>query len=129
MLAAIARMIALGGSPRHSWGLVILNPEHARLVAADGYSKEDARNYLFENARVRPGGFTDEVAQVWINEPVMEYMDVRKIIGDIKLDTFVPGADAPEHILIVVAGGSGGHCVFIPACFTQPVPVATKLVR
>ncbi|MBI3069608.1 MAG: hypothetical protein HY323_15820 [Betaproteobacteria bacterium] len=129
VLAAIARMMALGGSPRHSYALVILNPEHARFIAADGFSKERARNYLFENARVRPSGFTEEVAQNWIDEPMMAYMDIRKIVGDLKADTFVPGADAPEHIFIVVAGGSGGHCVFIPCCFTQPTPVVTKPVR
>jgi hypothetical protein len=129
VLAAIARMIALGGSPRHSWGLIILNPEHARLVAADGYSKEAGRNYIFEHARVRPAGFTEEVAHVWMNEQMMEYMDVRKIVGEMKMDTLVPGADRAEHLLIAVAGGSGGHCVFVPGCFTQPRPVVTRPVR
>lgn len=129
VLCAIARMIALGGSPRHSYALIILNPEHARMVAADGYSRQGARDYLFENARVRPAGFTEDVAQHWMNEQVMKYMDVRKIIGEMKADTLVPSADAPEHILIAVAGGSGGHCVFVPGCFTQPMPVVTRAVR
>jgi hypothetical protein len=129
VLASIARMMALGGSPRHSYCLVILNPEHARLIAADGFSKQSARDFLYEHARVRPNGFPDAVAQAWIDEPLMEYMDFRKMLGGVTKDTFIPGCDAPEHILILVAGGSGGHCTFVPACFTQPVPVMTKRVR
>ncbi len=130
VLASIARMIALGGSPRsHGYALIILNPEHARVIAEDGFSKESARDYLFEHSKVRPKGYMDEVAQTWMEERGLEHMDVRKIIGEIKPDTWVPSADAPENIHIVVAGGSGGHSVFIPLCFTQPTPVVTKLVR
>lgn len=130
VLAGIARMMALGGSPRcHGYALLVLNPEHAQLVAEDGFSKESARDYLFEYARVRPSGFMDEVAQTWIEERPLEHMDVRNVIGEIRPDTLVPSADAPEHIYIAVAGGSGGHSVFIPLCFTQPTPVVTKAVH
>ena len=129
VLAGIARMIALGGSPRsHGHALIVLNPEHARTIAADGFTKQGARDYLYENSRVRPSGFPDEVARTFIDERPLEHMDVRKIIGDIQPDTLVPTADAPENIHIIVAGGSGGHSVFIPLCFTQPTPAVTRKV-
>ncbi|MBI2906826.1 MAG: hypothetical protein HYX92_04120 [Chloroflexi bacterium] len=129
-LATVARLMALGGSPRHSThGLLILCPELARRMADDGYSKEDVRRYLFENARIRPCGFTAEVAQRLIDEPVKHDTDVRAMVGEITTDTLIPWAHRPEGILIVVAGGAGPMSTFVPGIFTQPTPIVTKLVR
>ncbi|MBI2910146.1 MAG: hypothetical protein HYX92_21095 [Chloroflexi bacterium] len=128
-LAGLARMMAIGGSPRHGWALIIICPEHARLIARDGYSKEDARRYLFENARLRVSGFTPEVAEAIINEPVMEFMDVRRVVGELNADTYIPCANRVEDMHIVVAGGAGGHCAYIPGCSTQVTHAVTKLIR
>lgn len=37
-------------------------------------------------------------------------------------------ARQPEDIIIVVAGGAGGHAVFIPGTFNQLTPAVTKLI-
>lgn len=127
VMASIARMMALGGCPRHSYGVVIINPQHANLMASEGYSKEDVRRYLFENARVRPSGFTDEVAEMMLEEPVL-FKEVKTTVGKIEHDTLIPCSNRPEDIFILVAGGAGGHCVFIPATFSQLTYVVTKAV-
>ncbi|MBI2908040.1 MAG: hypothetical protein HYX92_10335 [Chloroflexi bacterium] len=128
-LAGIARMMALGSSPRHGNALIIICPEHARVIAREGYSKEDVKRYIFDNARIKPSGFTKEVGQSIIDEQVMAWMDVRNLIGELGMETFIPALDRPEEVSVVVAGGAGGHCVYVPGIFPQPTPVVTKVVR
>lgn len=129
VMAGIARIIAVGSSPRHGYGLIILCPEHAQLMKSEGYSKEDVKRYFYENARVRPSGFTEEVSQAIIDEPLAAYLDVRRVIGEITQDTLIPCFDRPEEVFVVVAGGAGGHCVFVPGLFTQPTSFITKEIR
>lgn len=75
--------------------LVIMGPEHAKLVADDGWDKKDVKEYIHENAVVpvelgdRGGRKLDEK---WIT-PENNVHITRK----------------PEDVVLVVAGGSGRH--------------------
>jgi len=90
--------------PGRSGGMVILfGPEHAATIARDGFSKEDAKRFIFENARAPRewsvnGGIWRTVLHrqpEWIQK---EAEDPNAMIHQF---------DNPEQITISVAGGAG----------------------
>ncbi|MBI2154886.1 MAG: hypothetical protein HYV92_01350 [Candidatus Rokubacteria bacterium] len=86
--------------------LVALCPEHAREIAAAGYTKEAVKRFLFECARlpkrdlVGRGNYGERTWPPWIEEA-----------GD---DTLVPIVAEPGHLIVIVAGGSGRHSSWLP---------------
>lgn len=87
--------------------VVFLNPEHARIVAHNGWSKHDAQMFLFETARRRKSDLVGRgiVTQwdPWVGENV-------------------PISRTPEDILIVVAGAPGPQSqVAIPWGYSRGV--------
>lgn len=88
--------------------LVVLGPEHAATVAADGFSRADVQRFLYEHARrplarLRRGGMWG--LHAW--PPWMEAAD------DAALLPMVP---SPEDVLVMVAGGPGKHSSVVPNC-------------
>jgi hypothetical protein len=81
--------------------LVILGPEHAAMIAAAGWTKEDVRDYLFDRARnrlrdlKRSGGHEMAWWPPWFFA-----------LDD---DDRVPAVAHPEDIIVMVAGGPGRH--------------------
>ncbi len=94
--------------------LVVLGPEHAATLAADGFSRGDVQRYLFEHARLplarrRLGG-------MW---GIHDWPRWMATADDQALLPIVPG---PEDILLMVAGGPGKHSAVIPnCCFSRAV--------
>lgn len=89
--------------------LVVLGPEHAATVAADGFSKADVQRFVFEHARLplarlRLGG-------MWGIHDWPLWM--QKVTDDSALLPMVP---APEDVFVVVAGGAGKHSSVVPNC-------------
>jgi hypothetical protein len=90
-------LATLGGNPVYAPSCqmpLLMNPEHAQLLAQGGWSKPDVQRYLFETARnnradVEPRGI-DPKWPVWLHS----------------LER-VPVVDRPENLLIAVVGGSG----------------------
>ena len=86
--------------------LLVLCPEHAQEIAAAGYSKQDVKEYLFRECRLRKGGlvgrshYGERTWPDWLEEA-----------GD---DFMVPITARPEDILVVVAGGAGRHSSWMP---------------
>lgn len=81
-------------------------PEHAKVLADDGWDRASLRQYLYENARV-PFGLWRQVglAGVFPQPKFVEHAD----------DSYgVPMCDRPEDIRLVVVGGQGQHSCFIP---------------
>jgi len=85
-------------------GIVIFfGPEHAATVARDGYSKEDAKQFVYDNAKtprewLLKGGvwhFVREQQPRWIKEAVAEGTPM------------IHQLDSPDQITISVAGGAG----------------------
>jgi hypothetical protein len=108
LLGTIAGSMAVIANHKMThWGdtLLVIGPEHARTLAGDGFGKAEVRRFLFERLQrpVReliPGrdggeGLPDHVLAKFAH-PECE-------------DTRVPKFRAPEHIKIVVAGGTAGR--------------------
>ena len=89
------------------WGdtLLVLGPEHARTVADDGWDKTEVRRFLFERLQ-RP--VRELVPGRDGGEGLPEHV-LRKFAHPERDDTRVPKFRAPEHIKIVVAGGTAGR--------------------
>ncbi|HEU5324171.1 MAG TPA: hypothetical protein VFX28_25445 [Methylomirabilota bacterium] len=106
--------VYLGGEP-----LLLLGPEHAATFAAAGWSKDDVRRALWEQARVPLARFSAE------NLARFAAIDPARFGGP------APGAEAhltarPEDVMVVVAGGPGKHSAIVPTfgatrSVTEPV--------
>lgn len=96
--------------------VVILNPEHARTIAAAGWSKDDVRHFLFEKARIPRESLRGHgITPIW---PRWFYSMER-----------IPVVRRPEDILVVVAGGPGPQsAVAIPWGYSRAVTVAIEAV-
>jgi hypothetical protein len=105
--------------------LVILTPEHAQLIAAGGYSKADAKAWIWNEARMTLDQFSPECAA-----NVEEW---QRASGHWE-DGVVRVTARPEDIWILVAGGAGSKSVFVPMwggstrAITRPVPSLAALV-
>ncbi|OGA50694.1 MAG: hypothetical protein A3F74_01355 [Betaproteobacteria bacterium RIFCSPLOWO2_12_FULL_62_58] len=75
--------------------VLVLNPDHARLLAAGGYDKDRLRREVHERARISG-----------------EQVAIRGIVGitaKVGADGFHYITRSPADVEIVVAGGEGGH--------------------
>jgi hypothetical protein len=85
--------------------MVVIGPEHARTIAADGMSKQEVKRFLYENVR-RPLG------ELLPGPDGSEGVSRERLPGwlDATSDaTLVPKVVSPESIIIVVAGGTAGR--------------------
>ena len=110
--------------------LLALCPEHAALLAGDGWTREAIREWLFEHARYPAGKLSPELRRAIAVRRVPE--------GDVPEggqerfddDVMLPIAEAPEDIQVVVAGGAGKHSAWFPSWgrLSRPVtvPVAAR---
>jgi len=82
--------------------LVVLCPEHVRTVHRDGFTKEDARKFLFEHTGIPVRCYRDD-------EPG-EGLEQRNTYREIVIDgePCYQKFRSPESITIVVAGGAAG---------------------
>ena len=88
--------------------VIVMGPEHAKTVAADGYSKKDAKRFLQQHATLPLGKFSKENIE-------------RRFRITFKEKYATAGMDAPvyavqnaDDIIIAVVGGAGKHSAFIP---------------
>ena len=85
--------------------VLVICPEHAADMAGSGLSKENIRDFIFQNARM-PLGQLKDVAHYgnrnwpsWIDESDPEER--------------VPIVASPDDIVVVVAGGDGRHSAWL----------------
>jgi hypothetical protein len=86
--------------------LIALGPEHAATIAADGWSKADVQQFIFEQARVpvrraKHGG-------MWGMQDWPRWLDV---LDD---DTGIPVVRRWQDIVVIVVGGAGKHSSCVP---------------
>ncbi|MBI2907635.1 MAG: hypothetical protein HYX92_08280 [Chloroflexi bacterium] len=95
--------------------LIIMCPPNAQMMAEEGFSKEQARQFLFENSRVS--------IDSWPNDKRSHIM-----AGDGHMvDGFAYPAKRVEDVMIVVAGGPGGlHSSFV-ATFGETRAVSKRI--
>jgi len=83
--------------------LLILSPDHAQIIAKEGWSKDDVRRFLMKEANQTPlSHFPKERHEALIGEDRVQ-------------NGKVPMHYRPEQFMIMVAGGLGGyHALWIP---------------
>jgi hypothetical protein len=112
VLGSVADAMANYGCITLGQSVVILAPEHMRIVAGTGWTREDAQNFLFTHAKRSVEGMKN----------VGKYRDReydRQHGGDAHAlveSGFVHRGLSPADILITMGGGdAGGHSCFIPS--------------
>ena len=125
VLVTFAHSIAYVGN-RNTNGegepVVIIGPQHARLMANGGYSKRDVKQFLWEHARIRFGDIPRGNLASFSERNM-------KLFADIGPAARVPIAATPDDIVIIVMGGTGTHSLSVQtqlACKTVTVPIARK---
>ena len=86
--------------------ILVLSPEHAHTIAADGWSRQDVRQFLYETVKksvedLKPGkdggeGFGASLLRAFEKSGVV-------------VDGYVRKFRSPDSILLVVAGGTAGR--------------------
>jgi len=125
ILTTIAGTMAVTGSNDpcfEAQPVVVFGPEHARTVAADGYTKADAKRFLQEHAQLPLGKFSKE------NIDRRFRVRFKEKYATAGLDALVPVVQRAEDIIIVVIGGAGKHSAFIPT-YGSPRSVTRALKR
>lgn len=97
---------AIGTNNAYLYGepILCLGPEHAAILARDGYDKTKIRQHLFEHARL----------------PRAEWQSAGMFGMPGSGNNHFPDAQAlpmfrkPEYLMIMVAGGAGRHSVWLP---------------
>lgn len=84
--------------------ILLINPEFSKLIADAGYTKEQFKEWLWENARKPASAYPDQCA-----ECASETLDTA-----VDNDTLVPPVSKPEHFQIFVVGGQGKHSQYWP---------------
>ena len=84
--------------------IMVICPEHAKIIAGDGFSKRDVKEFIWKRAGYRMKDL-----------PVETFNQRVKRRPDLKLtrESVIPVTDKPEDILIVVAGGDGSQSQYI----------------
>lgn len=114
-IAAVAATIGGNNAYVPAELLVLLNPEHAQTMAADGWSKADVQRYLYEQAR-NPRRLLAGRGIVPIRPPAFADLDP------------VPVVQSPAEVLVIVAGTHGPHSmVGIPWGYSRAVTKAVTL--
>ena len=114
LMTTLADGMSIMGTYNIYWGgevLVVMCPTHARLLAGEGWSKEDAKYYLWENAR-KPVGKLKRGGCYRFGG----VMGWPKWIDTQDDNSMVPAAFRPQDIIIMVAGGEVGSYSSIVFC-------------
>lgn len=111
VLLTLAGTMAIPGANNSYLGgeiLIVLGPEHAEIIARDGFSKADIKDFLIANAIIPGRTLSGPQRQI-----MQEYVPHR-FLSD------APDADARvvsthSDIMLTVAGGIGRHSCIIPS--------------
>jgi len=102
------------------YSTMILCPEHAQMLAKDGYSRRDVQQALVDRAWVEYEGFPDPSKETLLRKRPQYFKD--------GTPTTVPAFDSADHLSVIVAGGPGPHSVLCPAFgdLTDPQIIAVR---
>ena len=103
VLSSMADAMANYGCISLGQSVVVLSPEHVRIVARDGWLKSDVQTYLFDHAKRSVAGMKNVGKFVQGEYTKQGMTDVHRGLK-------------PSDILVTVGGGdAGGHSAFIPS--------------
>ncbi|MFH1485907.1 MAG: hypothetical protein ABIH46_07545, partial [Chloroflexota bacterium] len=86
--------------------ILCLGPEHASIIAKDGYSKADVMKFVWENSAQPLERFSKENQRRYVEFPKRYRSPDEK--GMIHM------CERPEDIMVIVAGGAGKHSCCMP---------------
>ena len=99
--------------------LLVFGPEHASVLARDGYDKEKIRDFIFRHARIPLTRFAARTVRGLKHRRSRWFAEV----GD---PDHIGVADHVSDINILVAGGAGIHSQFVPTSFSYH-PVTRRI--
>ncbi|HUG36799.1 MAG TPA: hypothetical protein VML54_07600 [Candidatus Limnocylindrales bacterium] len=103
--------------------LVVLGPEHAATVAADGFGQADIQRFVFEHARLPLERL--KLGGMWGIHDWPLWM--QKVTDERALLPQVPSVD---DVFVMVAGGPGKHSAVVPnCCFSRAVSRRVDRIR
>ncbi len=111
VLLTIGGVMATPGSNNAYLGgeiIVVLGPEHAEIIARDGFSKADVKDFLIERAIIPAHGISAAQRRI-----MGAYLPGR-FLGP-EPDAALRIADCHADIMVLVAGGAGRHSCVIPS--------------
>ena len=83
---------------------MVICPEHAQIIAGDGFSKTDVTKFIWDRAAYRMKDLPEETfAQRAKRRPDL----------DLTRESVIPITDKPDDILVVIAGGDGSQSQYI----------------
>jgi hypothetical protein len=94
---------------RHAPVLLGLCPEHAATLAADVFTKDRIREYLWDNARFPSSVYAKPAWDSGAIKPNEDFPDIAYGV-----ESRLPIVAKPEDIQIIVCGGAGKHSHFWP---------------
>jgi hypothetical protein len=99
--------------------VLVLGPEHATVLARDGYTRESIQAYLFERARVRIEDLPADMKR---------WLELREDVDhSVWSPRGVPIANRPADIHVLVVGGPGRHSCHVPSFgYSRPVSQAIQ---
>ena len=107
-----------GGTP-----LVALGIEDAGIMAGDGISRADVREYLWEHATIPFASIPDRRKGTKSDEELLRESP------NVTDDGVVHLATRPDDIMVVVLGGKHRHSVLLPMWTGRNTLAVTKPVR
>ena len=84
--------------------IMVICPEHARIIAGDGFSKQDVKRFIWERAAYRMKDLPEET----FHQRVKRRPDLK-----LTRESVIPVTDQPDDILVIVAGGDGSQSQYI----------------
>ena len=110
VLSTIAGVLATPGTNQLYMAgepLVVLGPEHAAIIARDGFSKNDIKVRLHEKARV-------PLSSISVGNLKRFTRIFPERFDHPSQHETVPIAESSDDIMVIVSGGKGRHSVVIP---------------
>jgi hypothetical protein len=121
-LQVLAASLCAAGSNNFYWGgqpLIIMNAERARFLTSTGYSLYDLQRRLHDLARIPLDSYAPGA---------LELIKLMRPDESFWADgSPLTTSASPEDVQIVVAGGAGRHCIFVPTFFA--IPALTEVVE
>lgn len=101
-----------GGHP-----VLVIGPEHAVTIAADGYDRAAIQRFIHEYAR-----YPSRLLDPWFRPEYRVRLPAGREDEADREDLEYPILDAPEDLHIIVAGGAGKHSAWLPTFGNQTIP-------
>lgn len=122
MTTVVSTMCTLGGNNVYYQGqpVLVLGPEHANLLARQGWRKRDVKAFVHEFAR-QPARLVRERGME-IGKEFPAWIDLTDDSAT------VPITEKPDDLVVIVSGGAGPKSMCVPTSGRQSLSV-TKAIR